>query len=74
MWDNRASKAESEGTDYKCKTDGCDGIIWPPREQGAVSTAKPAGTKDDRRVRSAVEDVGRPGQQAQPACTRLQVP
>jgi hypothetical protein len=47
MWDNRASKRNPKAPDYKCKTDGCDGIIWPPREPGAVSTAKPAGTKDD---------------------------
>ena len=47
MWDNRASKRNPKAPDYKCKTDGCDGIIWPPREAGAVSTAKPAGTKDD---------------------------
>ena len=47
MWDNRASKRNPKAPDYKCKTDGCDGVIWPPREPGAVSTAKPAGTKDD---------------------------
>ena len=47
MWDNRASKRNPKAPDYKCKTDGCDGIVWPPREPGAVSTAKPAGTKDD---------------------------
>ena len=47
MWDNRATKRNPKAPDYKCKTDGCDGIIWPPREPGTVSTAKPAGTKDD---------------------------
>ncbi len=49
MWDNRASKRNPKAPDYKCKTDGCDGIIWPPREPGSVatSTAKAAGTKDD---------------------------
>ena len=47
MWDNRASKRNPRAPDYKCKTDGCDGVIWPPREPGAVSTAKPAGTADD---------------------------
>ncbi len=47
MWDNRAGKRNPKAPDYKCKTDGCDGVIWPPREPGAVSTAKPAGTKDD---------------------------
>jgi len=47
MWDNRAGKRNPRAPDYKCKTDGCDGVIWPPREPGAVSTAKPAGTADD---------------------------
>jgi hypothetical protein len=47
MWDNRAAKRNPKAPDYKCKTDGCDGVIWPPREAGAVSTAKPAGTPDD---------------------------
>ena len=47
MWDNRATKRNPKAPDYKCKTDGCDGVIWPPREPGTVSTAKPAGTKDD---------------------------
>ena len=47
MWDNRASKRNPRAPDYKCKTDGCEGVIWPPREPGTVSTAKPAGTPDD---------------------------
>jgi hypothetical protein len=47
MWDNRAGKRNPKAPDYKCKTDGCDGVIWPPRDPGSVSTAKPAGTKDD---------------------------
>jgi hypothetical protein len=47
MWDNRAGKRNPKAPDYKCKTDGCEGVIWPPRDPGAVSTAKPAGTKDD---------------------------
>ena len=47
MWDNRASKRNPRAPDYKCKTDGCEGVIWPPREPGTVSHAKPAGTPDD---------------------------
>ena len=47
MWDNRPGKRNPRAPDYKCKTDGCEGVIWPPREPGAVSTAKPAGTTDD---------------------------
>ena len=47
MWDNRETKRNPKAPDYKCKTDGCDGIIWPPREPGSVSVAKPAGTPDD---------------------------
>ena len=47
MWDNRAGKRNPRAPDYKCKTDGCDGVIWPPREAGAVPTAKHAGTPED---------------------------
>ena len=48
MWDNRATKRNPKAPDYKCKTDGCDGIIWPPRDVGAApSVAKPTGTPDN---------------------------
>lgn len=48
MWDNRASKRNPRAPDYKCKDASCDGIIWPPREAGAVvAPAQPAGTPDD---------------------------
>jgi hypothetical protein len=48
MWDNRAAKKNPRAPDYKCKTTGCEGVIWPPRVPGAapvVATAK--GTADD---------------------------
>ena len=47
MRDERATKRNPKAPDYKCLTDGCEGIIWPPREPGAASGAKPAGTIDD---------------------------
>ena len=49
MWDNREGKRNPRAPDYKCKTDGCDGVIWPPRQPGApsASTAKAAGTPED---------------------------
>lgn len=46
MWDNRAAKKNPRAPDYKCKTAGCEGVIWPPREAGAP-VATPAGTADD---------------------------
>ncbi len=48
MWDNRATKKNPRAPDYKCKTAGCEGVIWPPREPGAAPVvAVPAGTPDD---------------------------
>ena len=47
MWDNRAVKKNPRAPDYKCKTAGCEGVIWPPREPGSVPVAVPAGTADD---------------------------
>jgi hypothetical protein len=46
MWDNRAAKKNPRAPDYKCKTAGCEGVIWPPREAGAPAPT-PAGTADD---------------------------
>ncbi len=49
MWDNREGKRNPRAPDFKCKADGCDGVIWPPREAGAVAgpVAKAAGTPED---------------------------
>ena len=48
MWDNRAAKKNPRAPDFKCKTTGCDGVIWPPRVPGAAPVvATPAGTADD---------------------------
>ena len=48
MWDNRESKKNPRAPDYKCKSAGCEGVIWPPRDPDAPAVvAKPAGTKDD---------------------------
>jgi len=42
MWDNRASKRNPRAPDFKCKDRSCDGVIWPPREQGAPAAASGA--------------------------------
>lgn len=35
MWDNRQSKKSPKQPDYRCKDrENCDGVIWPPRNQG----------------------------------------
>lgn len=48
MWDNRETKKNPRAPDYKCKSAGCEGVIWPPRDPNAPAVvAKPAGTKDD---------------------------
>ena len=48
MWDNRETKKNPRAPDFKCKAGGCEGVIWPPREAGAVPViVAPAGTPDD---------------------------
>ena len=49
MWDNRASKRNPRAPDFKCKTAGCEGVIWPPRDPIAPPPAAvpPTGTPDD---------------------------
>jgi hypothetical protein len=47
MWDNRAAKKNPRAPDFKCKTAGCEGVIWPPRVPGSQPVATPAGTPDD---------------------------
>ncbi len=42
MWDNRASKRNPRAPDFKCKDRSCDGVIWPPREQGVPAAASGA--------------------------------
>jgi hypothetical protein len=37
MWDNRLSKRNPKAPDYKCRSRSCDGVIWPPRANGARS-------------------------------------
>ena len=48
MWDNRTSKKNPAAPDFKCKTAGCDGVIWPPKASGngngASKAAAPAKT------------------------------
>ncbi|HEX7019685.1 MAG TPA: Rad52/Rad22 family DNA repair protein [Gemmatimonadaceae bacterium] len=29
MWDNRLSKRNPKAPDYKCRSRGCDGVLWP---------------------------------------------
>ena len=47
MWDNRIAKKNPRAPDFKCKAAGCEGVVWPPREAGAIPIAVPAGTPDD---------------------------
>jgi hypothetical protein len=47
MWDNRVTKKNPRAPDFKCKSAGCEGVVWPPREAGAIPVAVPAGTADD---------------------------
>jgi hypothetical protein len=50
MWNNIATKRNPKAPDFKCKDRSCDGVVWPPRENGqvrqqpaqAASAAKPA--------------------------------
>lgn len=35
MWDNREGKRNPKAPDFKCRDKGCDGVIWPPRANGA---------------------------------------
>ena len=48
MWDNRANKKNPKAPDFKCKSAGCEGVIWPPRDPNAPrAVATPKGTPDD---------------------------
>ena len=38
MWDNREGKKNPKAPDYKCKSTGCDGVIWPAKAQPAPSS------------------------------------
>jgi hypothetical protein len=51
MYDNREENAQRVATgqkarpDFKCKTAGCEGVIWPPRNGAAPrAAARPAST------------------------------
>lgn len=47
MWDNRERKTNPKAPDFKCKNkEGCDGVIWPPKDQRVVAAA-PAGPPQD---------------------------
>src|SRR4051812_27275088 len=50
MWDDRASKRNPKAPDFKCKNkpkvrggEGCEGVIWPPRDGKQSSFASSAG-------------------------------
>lgn len=53
MWDNRATKRNPRAPDYRCRTRGCEGVIWPARE----STPAPAGSarSEERQLVAASE-------------------
>jgi len=36
MWDNRLTKRNPKAPDFKCRDRSCDGVIWPPKGQGAT--------------------------------------
>jgi hypothetical protein len=74
-WDNRGKKATGEfkasAPDYKCRTTGCDGVIWPEKPgtmahaQQAVAaqpapqqTAAAPGSTIETEYLSLVERVG----------------
>jgi hypothetical protein len=33
MYDNRLTKKNPRGPDFRCKDRSCDGLVWPPREK-----------------------------------------
>ena len=33
-WDNRTTKKNPAAPDYKCRDRSCDGVIWPPKQNG----------------------------------------
>lgn len=35
MWDNRIGKKNPKAPDFKCRSAGCDGVIWPPKPNAA---------------------------------------
>lgn len=41
MWDNRVGKRNPKAPDFKCRDNGCDGVIWPPKPESATAGAKP---------------------------------
>lgn len=36
MWDNRIGKRNPKAPDFKCKDRGCDGVIWPEKEDRKI--------------------------------------
>ena len=44
MYDNRATKRNPRAPDFKCRDRSCDGVVWPPKPEGASAkggTRKP---------------------------------
>lgn len=37
MWDNRLSKRNPKAPDYKCRSRGCDGVLWPLHAGGTFA-------------------------------------
>jgi hypothetical protein len=38
-WDNRATKKNPKAPDYRCRDKSCDGVVWPPKPNGAARPA-----------------------------------
>lgn len=45
MYDNRETKTNPKAPDFKCATSGCDGAIWPVRDQKGPSKANTVATQ-----------------------------
>ena len=57
MWDNRVGKKNPKAPDFKCKDKACDGVVWPPRDNGAKKPApKPAPSFEDESLPYPPED------------------
>lgn len=47
MWDNRKDKRNPKAPDFKCRDRSCDGVIWPPKENGKQKATAPAVHTDE---------------------------
>lgn len=45
-WDNRGRKTNPRAPDFKCRDKGCDGVIWPPKQDSGPAPAPPLPTDE----------------------------